>query len=92
MKNYIIEHISKYYKVVKIESYSIKSVLYIKEFKIIDLETNQEIHSHQFYSRLMKIFDIDDRQLQNILNEIVTEIINKQLSNQIKFDYGEDNN
>lgn len=92
MKKYIIEHISKYYKVVKIESYSIKGVLYIKDFKIIDLEAKEEILSHQFYSRLMKIFDIDDRQLQNILNEVAIEIVNKELSTQIKFDYGEDNN
>lgn len=92
MKQYIIEHIGKHYKFIKIDSYSVKGVVYIKDFKIIDLETNEEIHPYYFYDRLMKIFDIDDRQLQNILNEIAKNTVNIQLSNQTKFDYGEDNN
>lgn len=92
MKTYIIEHIEKHYKLFKIETYSVGSVLYIKDFKIIDLETNEEIPSHKFYYRLMKIFDIDDRLLQNILNEIAKKIVDEELANQIKFDYGEDNN
>lgn len=86
------QYINKHYRLTKVDTYSVNGIIHIKDFDIIDLETNEEMFVHHFYDRIGKILDIDDRLISNILKSISFDVINDSLSNQLTIDYGTDSN